>query len=422
MFVCTAAFAVAACGGSDKGGSDASGGGNTGADASPTPSSGDEIKFGALTAVTGDYAPFTKVGLDAGNIAIDEINAAGGVNGKKVKVVVADTESSAEASVPGFSRLSEVEKVVGLGGLDSDGLLAVLDGVEEKQIPVMCPLCGADSLTDKGGDLVARLSPADAQIGAAAAQFARDSGFTNVAILAQKTEGSLSAVRSFKDPFTQKVGGKICAEVLFDPGKPTYQSEVQKAFGCDPQAVFVTTGTEAGIPILREWARRGYGAKLIMSQDMITPEIAKSTPKLEGNAFGPTGAMDRESEAFKSFAERYKAKTGEDPSDGFWESAWYDQWIVLALAMTSAKSTDGAAVAPKIKEVVNAPGKECFAYADCIKLLGAGEDIDYHGATGSLELNAAGDLAEPGFTNTTPKGGKWVSEGAFNLDPALAGK
>ena len=411
------AATVAACGSSDDDGGSGGGGETSEAEAAPGKN---EIVFGAMLPVTGDYAPFTKPAIFANNIAIEEINADGGVLGKKVKLVIADTKSTAEAAVPAFDRLTEVSKSTVLGVGDSDAAIAVLDAIAEKQLPTMCPYCGADALTPGGGEWVYRLSPADGQLGIAAAQFARDHGYQKASILGQKTDASISAVESFKKPFTEKLGGDLCEEVMFDPGKSSYQAEVQKAFSCDPQVVWATTGTEAGIPIMREWARRGYGGKWLLSQDMLTPDIAKSTPELEGNAFGPTGSMDTSTPAFESFAEKYKEKSGgEAPSDGLWEAASFDQWIMAALAMEKAKSTDGAKIAAAVPEIANAPGTKCYRYKECLDLIKKGEEIDYYGASGSNDLNADGDLASPRFTTTELKGGEFVSGEAFNLDPEL---
>ena len=419
-FACVAlAGALAACGSDDSGG-DSGDAGSSSSESAAKPS-GDKIVFGALAGVTGDYAPFTKVAMYANNIAIEDINAEGGVLGKQVELAVADTESTGEAAVPAFDRLTEVSKATVLSGGDSDAIIAVLDGIAEKQIPTMCPYCGADALTPGGDEWLYRLSPADGQLGIAAAQFARDKGYTKASILGQKTDASISAVESFKKPFGGPIGGDICEEVLFDPGKGSYQTEVQKAFSCDPQVVWATTGTEAGIPIMREWARRGYGGTWLLSQDMLTPEIAKSTPELEGKAFGPTGSMDRSTPAFKAFAEKYKAKSGgEEPSDGLWEAASYDQWVMFALAIEKAKSTDGAKIAAAVPEIANAPGKKCYLYKECLALVKKGQEIDYYGASGANDLNDDGDLASPRFTTTELKGGEFVSGEAFDLDPSLS--
>src|SRR5688572_17719556 len=115
------AGAVGACGSDDPGGGE-SGGEATASESTPAPS-GDKIIFGALAGVTGDYAPFTKVAMYANNIAIEDINAEGGVLGKQVELAVADTESTGEAAVPAFDRLTEVSKAAVLSGGDSDAII-----------------------------------------------------------------------------------------------------------------------------------------------------------------------------------------------------------------------------------------------------------------------------------------------------------
>jgi branched-chain amino acid transport system substrate-binding protein len=406
---------LAGCGDAEGDGDAASG------DQASGGSSPGALKLGYFTPVSGNWAAYTEKTLPAGRLAAADINAAGGVLGKDVELVIGDYESSPEAALPTFSRITELDGAEAIGGTESDGMLAVLAELERTQMPATCPYCGSDALTDKGGQWVWRLSAADAQFGAATAQYARDNGIKTVSILALKSEGSLSAVNAFKKVFVDSVGGSICAEVEFDAARSSYQSEVSEAFGCDPDAVFVSAGTEAGIPILREWARRGYGGRFLMSQDMIVPDIIAATPKLEGAAVGVVGAMDRSSPAFENFAEKYEAEVGEAPSDGYYQSAYYDEWIIHALAITAADSTDGQATAEMFPKVTNAPGTKCYRYDECVKLLKAGEDINYHGASGDLDFNDKGDQASPNFSLVEAKGGEWTPVSEFALDPTLVG-
>lgn len=383
---------------------------------------GEPVKIGVFPGVTGAYAPFTPPALAGVEIAFDDINAAGGILGRPAEAVIADNKSTVEGAVSAFRKLVEVDQVVLLAGPESDGAVAVKDRLAENELPLMCPQCGTTELDtcDVCGKWVFRLVASDTDMGIAAAQLARDQGFDRVAILVEKKEGTLSPALVFKDVWEGAVRGQIVADVRFDPGKTSYAAEVEKAFAGNPQAVYLAAGFEAGITILREWERRGYGGKFFFSPDMIVPEISGLTEALaDGVGVGITPVFDTTTPAWEPFAQKYEEKTGDPPSPGFWEAGHYDQIILLALAATAAGTVEGAEVAPKVPEVANPPGEECFNYADCVALLKQGMDIDYHGPSTSLDLNEFGNLASPRVGVSHIQDGEWVQVSATDLDPEL---
>lgn len=382
--------------------------------------SGEAVKFGFLNGLSGDYSPWGQPSLVGAEVAIDEINAAGGVLGRPVELVVEDNKSTVEGAVSGYTILSDVESVDALGGVESDGAIALLDTVADQEVPTMCPACGTTELDTKGGDWVFRITASDTDGGIIAAQFARDRGFERVAILVQQTEGTLSPAEIFQDVFENNVGGEIVDVVRFDPGRSSYQAEVEQAFSNSPDAVYLAAGFEAGVPILREWERRSYGGTIIMSPDLIVPEISALSGSLEnGVALAAIAGLNEDSATYATFAAEYEARTGAAPSAGLYESNQYDQYIVLALAMTAAGSTDGPAVRDKILEVVNAPGTEVFSYAEGLAALAAGEDIDFQGASSSLDLNDFGNLLSPSMGEMQIIDGEWTQVATIALDPAL---
>ena len=381
---------------------------------------GDAIKFGFLNGLSGDYSPWGQPSLVGAEVAIDEINAAGGVLGRPVELVVEDNKSTVEGAVSGYSILSDVESIDALGGVEADGAIALLDTVADQEIPTMCPACGSTELDTKGGDWVFRITASDTDGGIIAAQFARDRGFERVAILVQQTEGTLSPAEIFQDVFENNVGGEIVDVVRFDPGRSSYQAEVEQAFSNDPDAVYLAAGFEAGVPILREWERRNYGGTIIMSPDLIVPEISALSGALEnGVALAAIAGLNEDSATYSSFSSEYEERTGVAPSAGLYEANQYDQYIVLALAMTAAGTTDGPAVRDKILEVVNAPGTEVFSYAEGLAALAAGDDIDFQGASSSLDLNDFGNLLSPSMGEMQIIDGEWTQVSTIALDPAL---
>ena len=402
-----------------------SAGGTTTTGGATTTTGGEEgpIKFGMLIGVTGDYAPYYDVSKAGADVAIAEINEAGGVLGRQVELVVVDNKSTVEGAVQGFSQIVDVEGIVVLGGPESDGAIANLQAIKDLQLPTICPACGTSELDQAGGDYIWRITGSDSDGGLIAAQFARDAGYTRVAMLVQNTEGAAAPAEVFKQVFIDVVGGEVLADVRFDPGQSSYQAQVDQAFADDPEVVYVGSGFEAGGIILTEWQRRGYGGSFLFSPDMIVPEIAALTGQgveiSDGIAKAAIAAYDTESPAYQSYAPRFEAITGEPPSPGLYDANQYDQYIILALAITAAGTTDGAAVAVEITELLNPPGTVVYSYADGVAALEAGEDIDYHGASSSLDVNEFGNLASPHFGEQNIVNGQWTQVATVELDPSL---
>lgn len=419
-------LALSACGG---GGSGVAGGEPTadggdedagGGDTSDGGASGDAIKFGYLIGVTGDYSPYFDPSLAGAEIAIQEINDAGGVLERPVELVTADNLSTVEGAVQGFSRLVDVEGVVAIGGPESDGAVAILDAVQERQIPTMCPACGTSELDTTAGNYIWRITGSDTDGGIVAAQFARDAGFDNVAMLVQNTEGASGPAEVFKAVYEEAMGRSVGADVRFDPGRSSYQSELQQAFGSEPDAVYMGSGFEAGLVIFREWERRGYGGQFFVSPDLVVPPIAELSPALaEGTLTAAIPAYDTDSPAYESFAQRYEEQTGTAPTAGLYEANQYDQFIALALAIVAADSTEGPAINEAVPEVLNPPGTAVYSYAEGLEELAQGNDIDFHGASSSLDLNEYGNLAAPVFGEQQIVDGQWQQVRAIELDPEL---
>ena len=123
--------------------------------------------------------------------------------------------------------------------------------------------------------------------------------------------------------------------------------------------------------------------------------------------------------AYESYAQRYEEKTGGPPLPGVYDANQYDQYLALALAMTAAGSTDGPAVAEQVSQVLSPPGTVVYSYEEGLAELEAGNDIDFHGASTSLDLNENNNLESPVFGEQHIQNGEWVEINAIELDPEL---
>ncbi len=387
----------------------------------PAPARG-PVRFGFLNALSGRDAFLGPPSLDGARAAIGEINANGGVLGREVELVVEDTLSTVEGSVAGYNRTRE--EIDALGGLESNGAVALVGAVADDEMPTMCPTCGTTELDRKGGNYLWRLTPSDTTYGVVAAQLARDLGYTRVALLVQAAEPwqeSLDATAdAFRGAWEDGVGGETTAVVSFAPGRDSYQAEVQQVFEGDPEAVFLVAAYGEGAPIVREYIDGGYEATILVSPDLAVPEIAEVAAELPtGRMLGAWVTDDFDSPAYAAFAAAHIEHTGTLPPTGFYEANQYDQYIALALAITAAAATDGPAVAAQVPRILNAPGTKVYTYADGVAALERGEDIDYDGASSSLDLNQYGSPISPTVRVRHIVNGLWFERDVIQLDPDL---
>jgi ABC-type branched-subunit amino acid transport system substrate-binding protein len=386
---------------------------------SSSSASGNEnaIKIGVLTGLTGDYGPWGEAGLAAAQIAADEINEAGGVNGRPVELVVADNRSSTEGAVAGWKKLVEVDKVQAVVGMESDAAVALLDEAASAQVPIMCPACGTPALDDKGGDYVWRLTSGDTDLGVALAQVALAKTKNIVAL----TQRGLEATEGITDVFLpafEKGGGTVEDDLRFTGDATTFQAELDKAFSA-ADIVLLSTGLEPGTRLLTEWQRRGYDGQFLMIPELITPESAKiGRGALEGIAFGVNPSYPVDSVAYTSFAERYEAKAGKQPSPALYEPNYYDQVIVVALAAAAADEPTGKGIRDNLANIANEPGKIVESYADGLAALEAGDEIAYSGASGLVDFDEFGGVASL-FSELMVKDGDWAEQQQIQLDPSL---
>ena len=380
------------------------------------------VKLGFLNGQSGDYGPWGHWALAAAEVAVEELNAGGGVLGREVELVVEDNGSTPEGAVSGFAELTEVDGIHALGGIESDGMIAIFDTVHELQIPTICSTCGTTELDNTGGDMVFRIIPSDTDNGIVGAQVARDEGYLNVAMLVELSEGTESPANVFKAVFTEQMGGTVTEDVRFNAGEATYSAQVAQAFESGADAVYIAAGFETGVPLLNEWQRRGYtDVPLILTTDLLSPEIAEIIGAVEGATaiVGATAYDTENNPAWDAYVPRFEAKIGDPPEIGFYDAWQYDQYIVLGLAMAAAGTTDGAAVAAAIPDIANPPGVEVFTYAQGLAELEAGNEIDYHGTTSNMNLNSVGNLLSPVMAVIQVADGDWVVRENIELDPTL---
>lgn len=341
-------------------------------------------------------------------MAVDEINAAGGVLGQPMQNIDGDSGDTSTdiASQTTDAALAQGAQVI-IGAASSGVSLTVIDKITSNGVLMISPANTSPELTTYAdNDLYWRTAPSDALQGAIIASTAIDSGLTKVAVVARQDSYGEGLQKAFSKNFTE-AGGTVTSEILYDPEAPTFDAEVAEIKAGAPEAV-VVIGFEETVKLLQEMIKQGIGPgdqQVYLVDGNISTEAYKGFPKntMKGViATVPTGLAD--------LTEHNKALLAVDPAltDYTYGAQAYDATILVALAANVAGCADGTAIAAALTDTAGNGGEACTTYADCMALISAGTDIDFNGVTGPLDFNQYGDPA-----SATISINQYTSNGAF---------
>ena len=352
------------------------------------------LVLGSMLPATGDLAFLGPPEFAGVEMALEEIDAAGGVLGSPVTYIEGDSGDTTTdiASQTVDSQLAQGVNAI-IGAASSGVSLTVIDKITSNGVVHFSPANTAPVLTTyEDNGLYFRNSPSDVLQGAVIAAQAIDAGVTSMAVIArQDPYGEGLAIATVKD-FTA-AGGTVTSDILYDPAAPSFEAEVAEIKAGAPDAVTVI-GFEESVKLVQEMIKQGVGPgdiQLYLVDGNLSTEAFKDFPK--GTMNGTVGTVPSGSEDLTAFYDRMQAF---DPAltDYSYGPQSYDAAMVIALAAQQAGCADGVAIAAALPEVAGNGGEACSAYADCLALIEAGTDIDYMGVTGGVDFNEFGDLLE----------------------------
>jgi len=381
------ALALAACGGGGGGASSSS----SAAPSTSQPPLGGVLKIGTLLPQTGSLAflgPPEFAGVDA---AVADINAAGGVLNNPVEVFDGDSgDTSTNIASQTVDSLLQKGVSAIVGAASSGVTLTVIDKITSAGVVQFSPANTSVALSDpavtKG--LYFRTAPPDTFQGAVLATMATAAGKKNVAILALQDAYGEGLANNFEKAFVA-AGGTIAEKIIYDPKASAFDAEVTQIKAANPDGIVLIGFDETKI-ILQAMIKQGVGpdkVQLFLCDGNMAQSLAEGLP--EGIMEGTLGTTpgSKASESFK--AQLLKA----DPAlqDFSYAPESYDAVVIIALAAIAANSVEGKAIAAQIPGVTAIGNTECNTFADCVKLLGEGQKINYVGPSGATGIRANGD-------------------------------
>ncbi len=316
----------------------------------------DEIRVGEFGSMTGNEATF---GLSTHNgiaMVIDDVNAAGGINGKKLRLISLDDEGKPEVAVNVVTRLVTQDKVhVVLGEVASSRSLAAAPVAQRYQIPMISPSSTNPKVTEVG-DYIFRVCFTDPFQGLVIAKFAAGDlkAKTAALLIDSKSDYSMGLGEFFKTTFLAQ-GGQIVIEQKYVGGDMDFKAQLTSIKGKKPDIVVVPGYyTEVGL-ILKQGRELGLNMPFMGGDGWDSPklfEIAGSS--VNGNYISNHYSVDDQDPKVQDFISRYKARFNSVP-DGL-AAMGYDAALVLVDALKRTKSLSGGDLRDAIKATVKFPG------------------------------------------------------------------
>ena len=344
------------------------------------------IKLGGIAplsapgAVTGGEAQ--RVGMQ---IAAEGINAAGGVLGCEVELIIGDTEGLPEKGMALFEKMISQDNVAAIaGGYHSSVGIAGKEVAHDKGVPVVFASTWNDQITASKLPEIFRIAPLSSEASALYWKFAASIPDTEkVVIVTENTDYGIPAAEETQKGLESV--GLAATTFAVDIGTQDFSGIVQRVKAENPDAIIVLLTGEASFNFQQQAAENGIGpGELPFVCDILAAESAafwRNVP--DGNycfvgQFGLPEALYND--AAKAFAATYKERTGKDAVESYAIEA-YDAIGILAAAIEKAGSTDGAAIIAALEtiEYDGALGTVSFPYGQGNDTAAAGvEDKFWH--------------------------------------------
>ena len=352
---------------------------------SATPGGDGVLTIGTLFPTSGAAAYIAPPMAAAAQVAVADINGAGGVNGKPVVLLAADSgDASTATAEASYADLVAKHADAVVGPASSALAQRLLPAAQKAGVPLISPAAGYPQLASRRDFF--RTVPAFGHEGTALGAVLPGKGAKRVVLVA--TDEALG--RSIAGPLTAALrshGGALAASLVVPLAGADANAIAAQAKAADPDAVVLATPdngdlTRALITALSS-AGLGGGRLWLTGQN-----LADYSQALPGGLLAGVNGILEGADADAGFQAKLKGVRGDLGSFSY-AAETYDAVVLAALAAQSAHADSGPAIARRIV-AVSAGGIKCVGYAECADALRTEPDIDYDGLSGTLNLDASG--------------------------------
>lgn len=329
----------------------------------------DTYKIGFIGALTGDGAAYGEPLRNVAQIAVDEINQAGGIEGKKVELIAEDGKCTGEGGAAAASKLVNVDKVkVIIGGVCSNESLAAIPIVEAAKVALLSPSSNSMDLTGRS-PLFFRDYPTVTEEGRVLADLADAHGKKLVGFLQEQDAFTLGVAKAFSDEFLKADKVLKVEYENFSPGTTDFKTHILNLRAKNPDVVFINPlNPGTGSIILDQMKALGWKPQLMINDPIAgdSSTLMKNMDMLEG-AWTTEFAVDLNNLKMSDLINQYKVKYGTAVPYQSFAQTTYDAVYLVRDAI----------------QAVGYDGQKIAAWGHAIK--------DWQGASGSITIDTNGD-------------------------------
>lgn len=329
----------------------------------PTPTApaveakGDTIKIGIVASLSGDQKAWGDDSYAGAQIALKEFNDAGGVNGKKVELLVQDSASNPQGAKTATEKLISDGVIAVLGEVASSATIQIAKSAFEKNVPVVAIGATKIDLTDIGSN-VFRVCYSDAFQGPVMAKFAYEElGLRKVALMTDNKQAySQGLSLAFKEQF-EKLGGTIVDEQKYESGQTQFGGFLTQMASKKPDGIFMSGYFNEVGPIAQQARAAGITAKFLGGDGWDSPKLLETGGSAIIGGFLCNHYNNKENRPeVQEFLNKWKkTHNGQEPTTTM-AALGYDAAALTLDALKKAKKLDSVALREAIDNEVDFPG------------------------------------------------------------------
>ena len=352
-----------------------------------------KLRLGVLTPLTGAGSFDGPRMLKAMQAVATEINAAGGVLGRQIELVVEDDETNPEAAVRAAHKLVDIDRVPVIMGTWASAVTMAVAPVCWESKTFLTTVSGADSITHLPHDgYLIRTQPNNQLQAISHAKFIIRRGARRVFLLSIQAPFTEPTERFLKETFAPG-GVALVGSLIYDKDKTSYRSEVDQALRAKPDMIYLNGYAPDVAVVLRDLFRAGYdGPRFTQSYALTAKSLADLPKEVTQGVITAQPSADIQSPAYAAAKDRL----GVAAPDSY--EAQATDWIsIVALTIARAGEATGTALRDNVRKITNSAGERVFTAGEGLAALKLGKEVKYEGASGPCVFTEIGDITDCKF-------------------------
>ncbi|HWR41889.1 ABC transporter substrate-binding protein [Sporomusa sp.] len=318
-----------------------------------------EVVIGNLQDLSGPTSVLGKAVTRGAEINVEKINAAGGINGKKIKLVTLDTKGDVQEAIKAFNRLADQEKVSAIVGPPVSNIgLAIAPIANSKKVPVIGSFIDPRVTVGENGQVqpaMFLIQPSSVQYAEIMASYTVEKlGLKKVGILYDQSNSFATSLVAPYKAYVTSVGGQIVSEQVYAKGDKDYKTQLTKIKESGAEAIYVPNYTQDAVITVKQRKQLGIDIPVIGGIDFAPPfSTLVNDPQAATNIYYANNFSDKEPQLTEA-KNAYKAKFGEDPINKAYLG--FDKIGIIAEAIKKANSSKAEDVMKALNDIKDYQG------------------------------------------------------------------